>query len=52
MNLQFNRRDVARESAIVMHMFDMLPETSNLGEYADRCLARPRYAMAVEKSSG
>ena len=39
-------------SAIVMRMFDMLPTTRNLGEYADRCLARPRYAMAVEKSSG
>jgi hypothetical protein len=33
-------------------MFDMLPHTKNLSDYADRCLARPAYAVAMEKSAG
>ena len=36
-------------SAIFLRMFEMLPNTRNLGGYADRCAARPAYARAVEK---
>lgn len=38
-------------SAIFLRMFDMLPDTANLGAYADRCAARPGHARAMEKSS-
>ena len=37
-------------SAVFMRMFDMLPESPALGAYADRCLARPAYARAMELS--
>ena len=39
-------------SAVFMRMFEMLPETRNIGAYADRCLARPAYAKAAELASG
>jgi glutathione S-transferase len=39
-------------SALFMRMFEMLPETSNLNAYADRCASRAAYITAVEKSSG
>ena len=38
-------------SAIFLRMFEMLPNTRNLGDYADRCVARPAYARAVEKGA-
>ena len=38
-------------SAIFLRMFEMLPNTRNLGDYADRCAARPAYARAVEKGA-
>lgn len=37
-------------SAIFLGMFDMLPETKNLGAYAERCLARPANQRATEKA--
>lgn len=39
-------------SAVFMRMFDMLPETRNIGAYADRCMARPAWQRAAEKSAG
>jgi len=41
-----------RSSAVFMRMFEMLAETNNIGDYADRCLARPAYQKATEISSG
>ncbi len=38
-------------SAIFMRMFDMLPETDNLGAYADRCQSRPAWERAFARSS-
>ncbi|MDH5239842.1 MAG: glutathione S-transferase [Gammaproteobacteria bacterium] len=38
-------------SAVFMRMFEMLPDSSNLGAYADRCLARPAYAKAMSMSA-
>ncbi len=38
-------------SAVFMRMFDMLPESTVLSDYADRCLARPAYAKAMELSN-
>lgn len=50
---QFTAADVMLgSSAVFMRMFDMLPDTKNIGDYADHCLARPAYALATEKSSG
>lgn len=39
-------------SAVFMRMFGMLPETENIGAYADRCLARPAYRKALERTGG
>ena len=39
-------------SAVFLRMFDMLPETRNIGAYADRCLARPAYQQALALSEG
>ena len=39
-------------SAVFMRMFDMLPETRNIGAYADRCMARPAHKLAIERSAG
>lgn len=38
-------------SAVFLRMFDMLPESAVLSAYADRCLARPAYAKALQISS-
>lgn len=47
---QFTAADVMLgSSAIFLGMFNMLPETRNLGDYIDRCLARPAYRRALEK---
>ena len=46
---QFTAADVMLgSSAVFMRMFDMLPDTRNIGAYADRCLARPAYAKAAK----
>jgi len=37
-------------SAIFLRMFEMLPDSRNIGAYADRCMARPAYVAATEKS--
>ncbi len=48
---RFSAADVMLgSSAIFLRLFEMLPETRNLGAYADRCLARPANARATEKS--
>lgn len=38
-------------SAIFLRLFKMLPETRNLGNYADRCAARPAYLQAVARGT-
>ena len=49
---QFTAADVMLgSSAVFMRMFEMLPETKNIGAYADRCMARPAFQKATEKSS-
>jgi glutathione S-transferase len=49
---QFTAADVMLgSSAIFMRQFDMLPQSSNLGDYADRCLARPAYLRAQDKGA-
>lgn len=49
---QFTAADVMLgSSAVFLRMFDMLPETHNIGSYADRCMARPAFKLATEKSS-
>ena len=50
---QFSAADVMLgSSAIFMRIFDMLPDTANLGNYADRCAARPAYqrSQAVQEN--
>ncbi len=37
-------------SAIFMRMFEMLPESRNLGAYADRCMAREAWQRATAKA--
>jgi glutathione S-transferase len=50
---QFTAADVMLgSSAVFMRMFEMLPETKNMGAYADRCLARPAFQKATELASG
>jgi glutathione S-transferase len=49
---RFSAADVMLgSSAVFMRMFEVLPKSRNLGAYADRCLARPGYAKAMELSS-
>ena len=49
---RFSAADVMLgSSAVFMRMFDMLPDTKNLGDYADRCLSRPAYVEAIRRSS-
>lgn len=49
---QFTAADVMLgSSAIFLRMFEMLPETRNLSDYADRCAARPAYKRATEKGA-
>lgn len=38
-------------SAVFLRMFGMLPDTNNLGTYADRCLARPAHQRSLEKGA-
>lgn len=50
---QFTAADVMLgSSAVFMRMFEMLPETKNIGDYADRCLARPAYQKASNIADG
>lgn len=50
---QFTAADVMLgSSAVFMRMFEMLPETRNIGGYADRCMARPAHQLASSKSVG
>jgi len=45
---QFTAADVMLgSSAVFMRMFEMLPDTKNIGSYADRCLARSAYQKAL-----
>ncbi len=39
-------------SAVFMRLFDMLPETRNIGAYADRCMARPGHQRATSIAAG
>lgn len=49
---QFTAADVMLgSSAIFLRMFEMLPDTANIGAYADRCLARPANQRAMEKGT-
>lgn len=49
---RFSAADVMLgSSAVFLRMFEMLPATQNLDAYADRCLARPAYARAMELSA-
>jgi len=50
---RFTAADVMMgSSAVFMRMFEMLPETKNIGDYADRCLARPAFQKATELAGG
>lgn len=50
---QFTAADVMLgSSAVFMRMFEMLPDTKNVGEYADRCSARPAFQKATEIAAG
>ena len=50
---QFTAADVMLgSSAVFLRMFEMLPDTRNIGRYADQCLARPANQRATEKASG
>lgn len=50
---QFTAADVMLgSSAVFMRMFDMLPESRNIGAYADRCMARPAHQRATSKAEG
>ncbi len=50
---QFTAADVMLgSSATFLSMFKLLPETRNLGNYADRCQARPAYQRAMVKANG
>ncbi len=50
---EFTAADVMLgSSAVFMRMFDMLPDTRNIGAYADRCLARGAFQKAAEKAGG
>lgn len=45
---QFSAADVMVGSAVVfMRMFNMLPDSAVLNDYAERCLARPAYQKAL-----
>lgn len=50
---RFTAADVMVGSSVVfMRMFGLLPDSTTLGAYADRCLARPAYrkALALEEA--
>ncbi len=45
---KFTAADVmVGSSAVFMRMFDMLPESTTISAYADRCLKRPAYQKAL-----
>lgn len=49
---KFTAADVmVGSSAVFMRMFDMLPESTTISTYANRCLERPAYqkALSIEK---
>lgn len=49
---QFTAADVMLGStAVFLRMFDMLPDSENIGAYADRCMARPAFQRAAKKES-
>ncbi len=49
---EFTAADVMLgSSAVFLRMFEMLPESPVLSGYADRCLSRPAYENALQKSS-
>ena len=49
---RFSAADVLVGSAVYfMRLFGILPEDERLSAYADRCLARPAYAKALERDS-
>ena len=49
---EFTAADVMLgSSAVFLRLFDMLPQTRNIGAYADRCLARPANRRAQEKGT-
>ena len=48
---QFTAADIMLgSSAIFLSMFNMLPDTRNIGAYGERCLARPANQRALQKS--
>ncbi len=50
---QFTAADVMLGSSVVfLRTFEMLPDSETLGDYADRCLARPAYAKAMAMQTG
>ena len=50
---QFTAADVMLgSSAVFLRAFDMLPESELLGDYADRCLARPAYTKVMAMQTG
>ncbi len=50
---QFTAADVMLgSSAVFLRMFEMLPDNKNIGDYADRCLARPALQKATAISNG
>lgn len=50
---QFSAADVMLgSSAVFLRMFEMLPETKNIDDYADRCLARAAFQKAQKTASG
>lgn len=50
---QFTAADVMLGSSVVfLRAFDMLHESELLGDYADRCLARPAYAKVMAMQAG
>ena len=47
---RFSAADVLIGSSVnFMRMFGILPDSSILNDYVDRCLARPAYARALER---
>ena len=50
---KFSAADVMVGSSVVfMRLFDMLPDSPTLAQYADRCLQRPAYQRALALEEG
>ncbi len=50
---QFTAADVMLgSSAVFMRMFEMLPATRNISDYADRCMARTAFRKAADAAAG